>query len=160
MDGWTLLIAAHACAALLALGLGAAMVVRTKGDETHRRVGRVWLILMYWVSLSSFGITRLRPGHFTWIHLLSLWTLFSLTMSWRYARTGDLRHHRRWATGSYGGLLGAFLGAVAVPARLIPRTLALHRCAVAIAVAVGVAVWVGVRYATASSATSGRSTRM
>jgi uncharacterized membrane protein len=122
MDGWTLLIAAHATGALLALVLGTVMVVRRKGDRSHRRIDRVWMVLMYWVVLSSFGITRLDPGHFSWIHGLSAWTFISLTMAWRGARKGDVRQHRGWAVGSYCGLLGAFAGAVAAPVRLIPRT--------------------------------------
>ena len=126
MDGWTLLIAAHATGALLALVLGAVMALRRKGDRAHRRLGRVWMVVMYWVALSSFGITRLHPGHFSWIHGLSAWTFVSLTMAWRYARRGDVRQHRGWVLGSYFGLVGAFLGAVAVPQRLIPRTVVSH----------------------------------
>ena len=101
MDGWTLLIAAHASGALLALVLGTVMVVRRKGDLSHRRIGRIWMVLMYWVVLSSFGITRLNPGHFSWIHGLSVWTFISLTIAWRAARQGDVRRHRGWAVGSY-----------------------------------------------------------
>lgn len=122
MGGWTLLIAAHAGGAVLALLLGTVMVTRRKGTRAHRRLGRVWMVLMYWVVLSSFGITRLHPGRLSWIHGLSAFTFVSLTMAWRAARQGDVRGHRGWALGSYGGLLGAFAGAVAVPVRLIPRT--------------------------------------
>lgn len=126
MDGWNLLIAAHASGALLALVLGAVIIRRRKGTSSHRRLGRVWMLLMYWVVISSFGITRLNPGHFSWIHGLSGWTFISLTMAWRYARAGKAQQHRGWVVGSYCGLVGAFLGAVAVPQRLIPRTIVHH----------------------------------
>ena len=126
MTGWTVLIAVHAFGATVALVLGAVMVVRRKGDLAHRRLGRVWMVTMYWVVLSSFGITRLHPGHFSWIHGLSVFTFFSLTMAWRAARRHDVRGHRGWVLGSYGGLLGAFVGAVAVPVRLIPQTVVHH----------------------------------
>ena len=142
MDGWTLLIAAHASGALLALVLGAVMVFRRKGDHAHRRIGRVWMALMYWVVLSSFGITRLDPGHFSWIHLLSVWTFISLTVAWRAARRGDVQQHRGWVLGSYGGLLGAFAGAVAPPVRLIPRTIVHQPLTAALAVVViGLVAW-------------------
>ncbi|MCU1603248.1 MAG: hypothetical protein JWO22_3957 [Frankiales bacterium] len=132
MDGWTLLIAAHAAGACLALVLGGVMVVRRpRGDLVHRRVGRIWMVLMYWVVLSSFGITRLRPGHLSWIHGLSVWTFISLTMAWRRARAGRVLGHRAWAIGAYGGLVGAFLGAVAFPQRLVPR-LVVHEPLVAV----------------------------
>ena len=152
MEGWTLLIAAHVAGALLALVLGTVMVVRRKGDRAHRRIGRVWMVVMYWVVLSSFGITRLNPGHFSWIHGLSAWTFLSLTMAWRGARKGDLRQHRGWAIGSYCGLLGAFAGAVAVPVRLIPRTVAHHPLTAAVAtglvglVALGILRAAGLRH--------------
>lgn len=124
MTGWTILIAAHAFGALVALVLGALMVIRRPGgDQLHRRIGRVWMADMYWVVLSSFGITRLNPGHLSWIHGLSVWTFISLTMAWRSARANDVRNHRAWAVGSYFGLVGAFLGAVAVPQRLVPQLL-------------------------------------
>lgn len=126
MDGWTLLIAAHAAGASLALVLGGVMLRRRKGDQAHRTLGRVWMGLMYWVVLSSFGITRLNPGHLSWIHGLSAWTFVSLTMAWRYARRGQVRQHRGWVVGSYAGLVGAFVGAVAVPVRLVPRTVVHH----------------------------------
>lgn len=147
MDGWTLLIATHAAGALLALALGAVMMRRSKGDRAHRRLGRVWMVLMYWVVLSSFGITRLNPGHFSWIHGLSAWTFVSLTMAWRAARRGDVRGHRGWAVGSFCGLAGAFLGAVAVPQRLVPQLL-LHHPLVAVAggFAIGLTAWTVLRF--------------
>jgi uncharacterized membrane protein len=147
MDGWTLLIAAHAAGAALALAVGAVMVVRRpRGDLVHRRVGRVWMVDMYWVVLSSFGITRLNPGHLSWIHGLSAWTFVSLTMAWRAARTGRVQEHRGWAIGSYAGLVGAFLGAVAVPQRLVPQLVVHHPLTAVVAgFAVGVAAAVVVR---------------
>lgn len=103
--------------------LGAHQVVRRrKGDLLHRRIGRLWLADMYWVAVSSFGIRRLEHGSFSWIHGLSLWTILSLTLALVAARRGDVRAHRRWATGSYLGLLGAGIAASAVPARLLPQT--------------------------------------
>src|SRR4051795_7568405 len=70
--GWTTLIALHAVGATVALILGAYLVLRRrKGDLLHRRLGRFWMADMYWVGFSSFGIKRLTPGHFSWIHGLS-----------------------------------------------------------------------------------------
>jgi uncharacterized membrane protein len=135
--GWNLLIALHAVGALLALVLGAVMLVNRKGDLDHRRLGRIWMVDMYWVVLSSFGITRLDPGHLSWIHGLSAWTFISLTMAWRAARRGAVTQHRGWAIGTYGGLIGAFLGAVAVPQRLVPQ-LVVHNPGVAVLTGAGI----------------------
>jgi uncharacterized membrane protein len=120
-------VAAHATGATLALLLGAYNVLRrTKGDPVHRRIGAVWVVAMYWTVLSSFAIKQLNPGHFSWIHLLSVWTFVTLTIGLTAAITGRARLHRRFITGSYFGLLGAFAGAVAVPSRAIPQ-LVVHR---------------------------------
>jgi uncharacterized membrane protein len=123
---WTLLIALHAAGATLAVALGGFQLLRRRrGDLLHRRIGRLWMADMYWVAFSSFGIRQLDPGHFTWIHALSAWTIVSLSLAVWTARRGNIRAHRAWATGSYLGLLGAGIAAVAIPSRLVPQT-AMH----------------------------------
>lgn len=123
---WTLLIALHAAGATLAVVLGGFQLLRRRrGDLLHRRIGRLWMGDMYWVALSSFGIKRLDPGHFSWIHGLSAWTILSLSLAIWSARRGNIRAHGGWATGSYLGLVGAGIAAVAVPSRLVPQT-AMH----------------------------------
>ena len=126
MDGWTVLIAAHAAGATLAVLLGGYNVLRRrKGDLLHRRLGRVWFVDMYWVAFSSFGIKELTPGHFSWIHGLSAWTIISLTVALWAAATHRIEAHKQWVVGSYLGLVGAGIAAVAFPVRLVPQT-AIH----------------------------------
>ncbi|MCW2855997.1 MAG: hypothetical protein JWR52_1612 [Marmoricola sp.] len=126
-DGWTALIALHAVGATTALGLGAYLIVRPrKGDLLHRRIGRIWMADMYWVAFSSFGIKRLSPGHFSWIHGLSLWTIVSLTMALWAARAHRIQQHRGWVIGTYCGLVGAGIAAAAFPTRLVPQTAEHH----------------------------------
>ena len=126
MDNWTVLVLAHAAGATLAVLLGGwNLWLSRKGDLLHRRVGRLWFVLMYWVSFSSFGIKRLHPGHFSWIHGLSAWTIVSLTIALWAAMTHRIDLHKGFVAGSYFGLLGAGVAAVAFPQRLVPRT-AMH----------------------------------
>jgi uncharacterized membrane protein len=144
----SVLIALHAAGATLALLLGAVMLShRPRGDRLHRRVGRVWFVAMYWTVLSSFGIKRLTPGHFSWIHGLSLFTFVTLTLALYGARTHNVALHRGNAVGSYFGLVGAGAAASAFPVRAVPQ-LAMHRPLVLLAafvavaaVAVTVVVW-------------------
>jgi uncharacterized membrane protein len=126
-DRWTVLIALHAVGATAALGLGGYLILRRrKGDLLHRRIGRIWMADMYWVAFSSFGIKRLSPGHFSWIHGLSAWTIFSLTMAIWAARGHRIQQHRGWVLGTYGGLVGAGIAAAAFPTRLLPQTAVHH----------------------------------
>lgn len=112
----------HAAGATIVLLLGAYNLRRRpKGDRIHRTVGRVWVVAMYWTVLSSFAIKKLNPGQFSWIHVLSLFTFVTLTIGLWAGITGRRRAHGRYMTGSYLGLCGAFIGAVAVPARQIPQ---------------------------------------
>src|SRR5688500_18299553 len=99
---WSLLLATHAFAASVALPLGAWQLFRpTKGDHQHRLIGRTWVGLMLYVSVTSFWIKELNPGEFSAIR-------------------GDIQSHRGNMIGSWLGLVGAFIGAVAVPVRHIP----------------------------------------
>ena len=121
--GWTVVIALHAIGATVAVILGGYLLARRrKGDLLHRRLGRVWMADMYWVSFSSFGIKRLSPGHFSWIHGLSLWTIVSLTVAIWAAATHRRQLHQGWVIGTYCGLLGAGIAAGAFPVRLVPQT--------------------------------------
>jgi hypothetical protein len=92
---------------------------------------------MYWVAFSSFGIKEMNPGHFTWIHGLSVWTIFSVSMAIWAARRHDIRQHRGWVVGTYFGLLGAGAAAVAFPSRKVPQT-AIHDPLALLIVVVGV----------------------
>lgn len=140
MSGGGAFIAAHATGASLALVLGGYQLWRTpRGDVTHRMLGRVWVVAMYWTVLSSFFIKRLNPGHYSWIHLLSIWTFISLTTGIWAALRGRIDTHRGWMIGSYCGLVGAFIGAVAVPDRDVPQ-LVVHRPVVFTLAVIGIVI--------------------
>jgi uncharacterized membrane protein len=127
MSGWSPLVAAHATAATTGLLLGGYQLVRkVKGDLVHRRLGWTWVALMTFVATSSFLIRDLRHGQLSLLHILSAVTLVSLILGIVRVRHGNIAGHRAAMRGSWYGLLGAFIGAVAVPDRLIP-TLAVTR---------------------------------
>jgi uncharacterized membrane protein len=119
---WNALVVVHALAAGLALVVGAANLVRRpKGDLAHRIIGRTWFGSMYFVSISSFWIQQLEPGRFSWIHILSAFTICTLSLGWWFARRGNRIAHAGNMIGTYLGLWGAFIGVVAVPSRLVPQ---------------------------------------
>jgi uncharacterized membrane protein len=102
----------HLTAALLALVLGGVMLALPKGTRRHKLLGRLWVGLMVFVAVSSFWIG------FSWIHLLSVWTLISLACALWFIRRGNVRAHRGFMIGTYLGLVGAGLGALA-PGRML-----------------------------------------
>lgn len=120
--GFTPLIATHAVTASMAMVLGAVNVLRRRrGDAPHRFIGRVWLVAMYFTAGSSFWIQDLRPGSYSWIHGLSAFTILTLSLGLWNARRGRIRAHAGNMIGTYLGLLGAFVGVVAAPDRLVPQ---------------------------------------
>jgi uncharacterized membrane protein len=93
---------------------------RRKGFAAHRALGWCWVAGMAFVATSSFAIRDLRDGRLGFLHVLSVVTLVSLVLGIRAARRHDQRGHRAAMRGSYRGLVGAFVAAVAVPGRTIP----------------------------------------
>ena len=89
-------IAAHAIAAILALALGIAQLVSEKGTLQHRILGRIWVLAMGFVAISSFFIYELQLlGPLSPIHILSVVVVYYLFVGVRAARLGNKRLHRR-----------------------------------------------------------------
>lgn len=116
----TPLIAIHALAASFALLFGAFQLFRKKGGKSHKILGRIWVLAMYTVIFTSFGITTLNGG-FSWLHGLSLLTFVTVSIGLYAVLKGNISSHRAFMQGSYFGLLGAFIGVIAVPSRRIPQ---------------------------------------
>ena len=82
-------------------------------DLAHA-LGRLWAALMLVAALSSFWILELRDGAgLSVIHVLSAWTIVSLAAALWFIRRGNVRAHKRFMIGTYLGLVGAGLGALA-----------------------------------------------
>ena len=120
VHAWTLLIATHVVAALSSVLLGGVQLARRKGDARHRHLGRVWVVLMFWTAVSSFWIRHMRDGAFSWLHILSLVTLVTVTLGIVSIRRGDVQGHRGNMVGSWLGSAFAMVFALAVPDRMLP----------------------------------------
>lgn len=142
MHAWTLVIVTHVVAALASVLLGVVQLVRRKGDARHRHLGRVWVVLMLWAAVSSFWIRHLRDGAFSWLHVLSLVTLVTVSLGVWNIRRGRVQAHRGNMTGSWIGSGIAMVFAMAVPDRMLP-TFAVTEPLGAAAALAGVVVMVG-----------------
>lgn len=97
----------HLYTALAALGLGAALMALRKGRTFHRVAGWMWVGLVMTTAISTLFITDLSPGRWSWIHLLTGWTLIILPIAVLWARRRDVARHR-------GAMMGLFYGAFAI----------------------------------------------
>ena len=95
-------IPSHTGLARLAVVIGGAQLVLTKGTSVHRLLGWLWVTLMTYVAISSFFISTIQTWRgFSPIHLLSVWTLLSLVIGVYHARAGNIRQHQRWMVTLY-----------------------------------------------------------
>jgi uncharacterized membrane protein len=112
-------IAVHIAAAVLSVMAGAVVFLFEKGSARHRLLGRIWVSAMFITELSSVYIRELNPGHFSWVHGLSLLTALSLVRALWAIRQGNVRGHAFAMQGSLAGLVVAGIAAVVTPHRLL-----------------------------------------
>ena len=117
----TLPSAVHLAAVLPAVAIGVTQLLMTKGTRLHKSLGWIWVLAMVVVAASSFWILEIRKGAgWSVIHLLSAWTLISLTCAIWFIRRGNVRAHKGFMIGTLLGLAGAGLGALA-PGRFLAK---------------------------------------
>lgn len=114
-----LVVRVHLFAALTALAIGTVLMMRVKGTALHRLLGWTWVLAMGTTAVSSLFIRELNHGAFSFIHLLSGWTIVGLPGAVYAIKRGKVAIHRRAMTGMFvGGLLLAGLFAF-IPGRLL-----------------------------------------
>lgn len=117
------LVFAHLVLALGALVLGAAILLRRKGDRLHRWWGWCWVVLMGGTGMTSaFMRDELLPNiaGITPIHLFTVLVAYQLPRGIWHIRHGRVEAHRQTMRGLYLGgcalaglftlLPGRFLG--------------------------------------------------
>ena len=113
----------HIGAALLAFCLGLVLFAAPKGTLPHRSLGWIWVTFMVVVAGSSLLMTGLNGDHYSWIHLLSGYTLLTLPLGVLAARRHRVVQHQRTMTAMFlGGMViaGAF---TFLPGRLMWRVI-------------------------------------
>jgi uncharacterized membrane protein len=109
----------HLAGVTVAIAIGLILLAGVKGNRTHRVLGWTWVAAMMTAAVSSLFIRIINPGHFSFIHLLSGWTILALPMGVAFARRHKVRLHARTMTGLFtGGLVLAGLLAF-MPGRLM-----------------------------------------
>lgn len=99
-------IQVHVYAAIIALLLGAYVLWAQKGSARHKFLGRIWVLVMVFVAVTSFFIHQIRMvGLFSPIHLLSVLTLFGLARAIYIVRLGRVAKHQQAMKMLYFGAL-------------------------------------------------------
>jgi uncharacterized membrane protein len=89
-------IPVHAIMAMIAIILGGIQLSMKKGGAIHKLLGRIWVGLMLIVAISSLFIHEIKLwGAYSPIHLLSLWTIFSLGLGIYFVRVGNIKRHKQ-----------------------------------------------------------------
>ena len=109
----------HLIGIALAIGVGLILFAGVKGRALHRVLGWSWTLAMLTAVVSSFFIRIVNHGQLSFIHLLSVGTLFSLPAAVFAARRHRVQMHARTMTGIFiGGLVLAGVFAF-MPGRLM-----------------------------------------
>jgi len=110
----TVPIAIHLSTVIPAVLLGPIVLLRRKGDATHRLLGRIWAGLMLTTAIASAFIRAPGGGilgtGYSPIHIFTFWTLICIPLAVWQVRKGKVEVHRQMMGGLYVGLLvaGAF----------------------------------------------------
>jgi uncharacterized membrane protein len=99
------LVWAHLLTIIVALALTPVMLLRRRGDKPHRMLGKIWVSAMTLTAFITLFVHSIRPGHFTWIHLLSVFVLVMAPQVWLSAKRRQLERHRGIVRGMTFGAL-------------------------------------------------------
>lgn len=110
---------AHIAGAVSSFLIGAVLMLGVKGRTFHRVLGYTWVATMTVTAVSSFFLTGLNGDSYSFIHILSGWTVIVLPMAIAAARRRNIAKHRKEMTSLFfGGMLIAGLFSF-LPGRLM-----------------------------------------
>lgn len=86
----------HVLCAMMGLILGPVALYSRKRGRAHKMAGYIWVVAMFCLAVSSFFIEGLAVfGAFGPIHLLSVFTLWSLFIGMRHVFAGRIAAHKQ-----------------------------------------------------------------
>lgn len=108
----------HVAAVLPAIPLGGWLMLARKGTPMHKRLGKVWLVLMLITATTAIFIQS--SGSFSWIHLFVPLTFHAAWKVMSTARKGDIKAHKAHLVRTYlTALMIPGIAAFAAPGRLM-----------------------------------------
>lgn len=96
---------AHLFTVLISLALTPWMLLRPRGTPTHRLLGKILVLAMVATAALSLLVRTINPGHFSVIHILSIFVLIMAPRVWLTARVHQVARHRATVRGLVTGAL-------------------------------------------------------
>jgi uncharacterized membrane protein len=107
----------HLLAVLPALVLGIINLSLPKGTLMHKRIGKLWAVLMLITAISSLFI--MPTGSFTWLHLFSILVIVCIPVGVTSIRNGNIKRHTHCMLGAYLGTAISAYFAIMTPGRFL-----------------------------------------
>jgi uncharacterized membrane protein len=106
---YTTLMYLHLATILPAFVLGTVSFILKKGTNTHKIIGRIYMLLMLFTAI----ITLFMPAfvgsrflnHFGWIHLFSFLTIYTVPTAYIAIKKGEVKRHKFKMIGLYIGAI-------------------------------------------------------
>ncbi len=105
----------HLSSVIPAFFIGTYLMIRRKGSSQHRLLGRIYMLLLLFTAVVTLFMQALVGpkwlGHFGFIHLFSVLTLYAVPTAYWAARRHQVQRHRYSMIGTYVGAIliaGAF----------------------------------------------------
>ena len=122
MDYMTL-VYIHLATVLPCFLIGAWMLARPKGTTAHKRLGRIYAVLIVFTAAATLAMpAEVGPRiaeHFGFIHALSALVLVSIPLAIVAARRGNIARHKAAMLGVYIGGIGIAGTFALMPGRLL-----------------------------------------
>ena len=120
---YDLLMFIHLATILPAFLIGTVVLIIKKGTLVHKQLGRVYLVLMLFTGvLTLFMPAKVGDqflGHFGWIHLLCILTIYTVPTAYYAAKRGEIASHKRKMILLYVGAMLIAGGFTFVPGRYL-----------------------------------------
>lgn len=101
----------HLATILPAFVLGTVSFILKKGTNTHKVIGRIYMLLMLFTAfVTLFMPAYVGPtlfNHFGWIHSFSLLTIYTVPTAYIAIKKGNVHAHK-------GKMIGLYIGAILV----------------------------------------------
>ena len=117
------LMYAHLITVVPCIFLGAYGLMAKKGTRIHKRLGKIYMVLMLITAIITLFMPALVGGrflnHFGWIHLFSFLTLWTVPTAYTAIKKGKVKAHQRKMILLYIGAIGIAGGFTLTPGRYL-----------------------------------------